>query len=493
MQQWNNRFHEHETFWVDVQPDQTASGIAKMVTQMITAQGIMTLAGQTVVMAVFLDLTQSPKEKLISEILKVPTLLNNVLGCTVPLTMEFGYLDEMAFADKVMLRGNAKQIVHINAEYPQKRIQLCLLAKSPLVQEEDDNSWKAAIVLLDVLRRMSAPASFVPVGGGGNPNDDIGFIRFGDYNAKKVERLNTEKEKLAVALGNGGQNELKVAVDSALSAIESDIEENYLINSSCQPIHPHMIVDGFLAKKSAARGRNSQFNMARNATWSALEQTGKNLCSLITEAYQSRIANTDAELAKFIEKAGVGIELEEDSALMSGILQPEKVRIPEPMAPGLAYSETGYTTEIEKYLKDMRHYAAGKVKQAYAQALYDSYRAIDVAQFAEKRAQLNKHLANVNIHLTGLLSRNKFFDMVATEAQLPQATFFPVLGGGSSASFVLCRKQQDHADLNQVCPHKTFYIDEKFGGLKTLDESPMMALQLLLFDCDDQRLEDLIK
>ena len=48
-------------------------------------------------------------------------------------------------------------------------------------------------------------------------------------------------------------------------------------------------------------------------------------------------------------------------------------------------------------------------------------------------------------------------------------------------------------ELDAACPAVTYFIDEKFGGLKVLDEAPINALQLLLFDCDDQRLEDLIK
>jgi hypothetical protein len=73
--------------------------------------------------------------------------------------------------------------------------------------------------------------------------------------------------------------------------------------------------------------------------------------------------------------------------------------------------------------------------------------------------------------------------------------FYPVLGGGKQSNWAIARTLEDADELDAHCTgSKTsvYFIDEETGGLKTVDNAPIKALQILLFDCDDDRLRDLI-
>ena len=295
------------------------------------------------------------------------------------------------------------------------------------------------------------------------------------------------------ALGSGGEQDLKKVIEDAMSKIGKDIEDNYVVDGNCHPIHPDMNVQGFFAKKAAAKGKDAKFSAARHATWSALEVTAKNLRETIMDAYRPQINSAAGTLDRFIEEAKVGIDLEADTNMMISILQPERFAVSEPQMPGLAYSENGYSAEIGAYLMNVRRYAAESVKRAFGDALLNAYKEKDPSLFSEKRGVLMKQLGNINIRLSGVMTKEDFIGMVASDIPLRQTSFFPVIGGGTGITCVLCRNKGDEAELNAACPAVTYYIDEKFGGLKVLDEAPINALQLLLFDCDDQRLEDLIK
>ncbi len=492
--EWVERFQEHEAFWVDVKENQDVQEISRAVMDQIQAQEIESLVGVTLLAAVFFDLSREPDTQMISQAIQVPDVLNRILGCNTPLTMEFGSLARMQFSDREGMRQRIAQVVALGNDrnFSGER-HLLLVATMPLVRDEDDPSWKSAVVCLDVLRREAAPADMFTLDA---PNGSVGFLRYGEYNEQKLNWLASEQERLMTALGDGGEMELREAVSVALSKIESDIEEQYVVDGRMQPIHPDMKVEGFFAKNSARRGKNSKYEAARNSTWSAMELTGRRLRDMIREGYQPQIRRAGEYLAEFIQRSGVGIDLEADTARMTELLKPEKGNLMEPMAPELAYTETGCTGEITDYFKAIRRWTARKVREDFAVALLEAYRQIDPAVYANKRAELVKEKNTVDTRLKNLLSRSKLISHAATGTPLPMSCFNPILPGGISCRWVLCRGDADMAELDGRCagtPTTVYYIDERYGGLKLVDKAPIKAIQALLFDCTEERLKDLIR
>ncbi len=492
--EWVERFQEHEAFWVDVKENQGVQEISRAVMDQIQAQEIESLMGVTLLVAVFFDLSREPDTQLISQAIQVPDTLNRILGCNTPLTMEFGSLARMQFSDREGMRQRISQVVALgNDRNVSGERHLFLVATMPLVRDEDDPSWKSAVVCLDILRREAAPADMFTLD---SPNGSVGFLRYGEYDEQKLNWLTAEQNRLLTALGTGGEMELREAVSVALSKIESEIEEQYVVDGRMQPIHPDMKVDGFLARNAAKKKKNSKYEAARNSTWSAMELTARRLRDTIRGDYQNRIQRAGEYLAEFIQRAGVGVDLEADSARMSDLLKPEKSNLMEPMAPELAYSEQGCTGEIGDYFKAIRRWTARKVREEFAAALLEAYRQVDPAVYVNKRAVLIKEKNSVDNRLKNLIGRGKLIGHAATGTPLPMSCFNPILPGGISCRWVLCRTGADMAELDNRCtgtPTTVYYIDEKYGCLKLVDNAPIKAIQALLFDCTDERLKDLIR
>ena len=490
--EWTERFHEHESFWLDVQEGQTAIEITRNVAQLIREQGIVHMAGTMVVIAAFLDLTAAPNEAMLREIGKVADRLHGALGCNVEVTAQFGYMGELAFADKQELRGYAAQTVAVNHADPNVLRPLYLVATSPLVLPEDDNCWKAVMVFLDVLRRETAPATMIR---GGNPAGDIGFLRYGEYDQQKLGWLSSEHARLTKALSGDGEGAMDTLLKEVYSGIVTEIREKYQPNGNAQPLHPDMIVTGAIRQWQAEHGHLASYEAAKNSTWAALALTGKRLQEIILEAYSEMIDNADRYLAKYLEKAGVGVELEKNAPRMELRLTPQRMTSAAPQPPALPYKKSGWTQEINDYLNAVVEYAAAKVKFTYGEALLAAYKQVPQESYAAREKNLKLQLSRVETRLKGVMNRETFISLATSTEALPLACFYPVLGGGHQSNWVLTREQEDFRSLSGMCSGtKTlvYYIDERSGGLKLVDTAPVKALQVLIFNCDEDRLLDLI-
>ena len=79
---------------------------------------------------------------------------------------------------------------------------------------------------------------------------------------------------------------------------------------------------------------------------------------------------------------------------------------------------------------------------------------------------------------------------------LPESSFNPVIPGGSQLRAAVCRRAGDEEELDAACQlgHSySYYIDETYGALREKDGAPIKAVQLCLFDCEEERLRDLIR
>lgn len=490
--EWNEQFRDHDAFWLDVDENQTGKEMAMAVTEMIARQHVGFMAKKPVVIAAFLDLTREPNPVLLKEIGQVAGWLHGALGCNVSVTAEFGDLRKMAFADKAELRSYVKKAVEVNCETPDSLKPLYLVATSPLVMPEDDCCWKSVVVFLDVLRREPDPASLIH---GGNPHGDVGFLRYGEYDEQKLNWLSGEKESIAVTLGKDGDLQLKNLLDGDCNAIAEEIKKNYPVDGTCHPIHPDMIVNGAIKRALASRGKLGSYEAARSSTEFAVSMTGNKLKETILEAYQEKISNAGSDLPRFIEEAGVGLEMQKNRNRMESVLSPGRMTVAEPSMPKLIYKPEGPAGDIAAYLADVRKYAEAKVKFDYCNALCEAYRAIPESQYLEKQKELKEQAGRIDTRLEGMLDRKTFINMVQSGGALPMTCFYPVLGGGKQTNWAIARTAEDAAELDAHCTgSKTsvYFIDEETGGLKTVDNAPIKALQILLFDCDDDRLRDLI-
>lgn len=493
--EWNKRFQKNHAFWVDLPKEWKSTNLLQIIAEVLANQGISTLIGRPIVLVVFLDLTKDFNKELMEQIANIPHQLNNAFGCNVPVMLTFGNLGKMAFADKTMLRQHATQVVDIHMNNTRTRKQLILIANAPLVQKENDKSWKAAITLLDVLRREADPASMLPVAGADNPNDDVGFLRYGEFNHAARYHLEEDIRKLTDSLSSCGATELHTAVQKELGKIDTSAKKDWDIDANIQPLHPDMVVDGWMAKNKAKKGKNSQYEAARNATVMALGATGKKMQEDIMAAYAPMIENAEEWLNQYIYESNVGLSLEEDRQQMRSALEVTVSQCMMPPLPSFLYSENGYANEISYYLHCIRDAAVSQVKINFIKALLQAYNQKPDEYYRTKRHDIQIQLDEAHRELSRYMDKQMLIDKSAAGSSLPDTSFFPMLGGGAQCRFILCREPDDEQILSHACSGtatSVYYIDKQYGGLNELDNASIKSLQLLMFDCG-VHLDDLIK
>jgi hypothetical protein len=492
-QEWDARFYEHESFWVDVQEDNDTRTIAQTIAGMFRDRDITTMGNQSVILAMFLDMTIGLNEQLLAELLQLPNLVSRVLSCTVSISLEFGYTAEPAFGDCEALKENIRRVVALNCQDSGRRKQLCLVGISPLWDEAQNVCWKSVMVCLDILRRDSSPAMLIPAEGN-DFCDNIGFLRYGEYDEKKLNSLNEKQTEIEKALDDGGAVEMRNLLSVELGKIEIEVENRYQIDGNCQPIHPNMSVEGFFARRAARRG-GEPFASARNSTWRAVDLTGKRLQEMIQNDYREKIENAPTILRRYLEAANVGIDLEMDKRRMGDILSVEPIGVSEPMTPALDYKETGYAAEIDNYLKSIRRFTGAKMRHDFAKALLNAYREIPDSVYEARKLALQQNLASVKGKISRQMTKKQLLDLMAQGGELPGKAFRITQGTGRSIYWVLYRSPKDSEEVERAISGTIVsgcYIDSNYGGLKSLDNAPVKGLQMLQFKCTEECLSDVI-
>lgn len=491
--EWDERFYDHEAFWVDAKAGQSVMNLAQSVAGIIRSQGITSLGGKSLLLTVFLDLTKAPDMALLGEILRLPQVLARALNCIVPLTLEFGYVGMLAWGDTEALKANTRQVVDLNCQDTAKRKQLCLVGISPLWQPDEDISWKSVMVCLDVLRRDASPGTLVPFEGT-NPCNNVGFLRYGEYDEEKLEGLQAERSRIEQALSDNGELALRNEIAMALGKIENDVETQYPVDGACQPIHPKMYPEGMIERWNAQHG-NPPFAVGRTKTLEALAATTQHMKQKIIASFRAQIADAPAYLRQYMKKAEAGIDLESNRKKMEEILAVDSIGRVEPQLPALDYKETGYTNEIDNYLKGVRRYMGAKIRQDFAKALLEAYRQIPDSSYAQRKRVLDEQKQDVDMDLGRLTTKSQLLGMISMGSELPGAALSSNRAAGLSFYFGLTRDENMGLELDKAIAGTmafSYFIDATNGGLKMLDNAPLKALQLLQFDCCDACLTDLI-
>lgn len=273
--------------------------------------------------------------------------------------------------------------------------------------------------------------------------------------------------------------------------------EKYAFSAKLFPRHPGLTVNGFLRRQRAAHGKDSEYNNASAKTREALELTGKRIVQIAREDHVDLLANPEGQLDALLDEALVGIELEAQSEQMDKLLTQG---MEEPLlqaAPFFAYGDQSIDSKIEAYLSSMRRYAANTVIKEYQTGLLHAYEKRGEKYYTEKRAKLKDRLAENQIRIGNVLTRDGFINLTTGMALLPESCFFSVTANiGKQFKFVLARNDKDANDTDRAAAGwnncKVYFVDERTGGIKTADGVSLEAVQLMLFNGDESVLQTLI-
>ncbi|MCI6488073.1 MAG: hypothetical protein MSA25_08480, partial [Clostridiales bacterium] len=116
-------------------------------------------------LALFLDLSDGQSLRQSSHWDELAQQIS-VTGGSVSCVIQFGDLGRVPYDNASVLRENAEKVLQANNH------KLCLVA-APALSVNGGNSWKAAMLLLDVLRRSLSPGAVISGG-------KVGFLRYGE-------------------------------------------------------------------------------------------------------------------------------------------------------------------------------------------------------------------------------------------------------------------------------------------------------------------------
>lgn len=497
---WGEMFYPYTAFFVRGESGMQVSQIAQNICLEIQKQNIPSVAGESVIISLFLDLTEEVSRENIEAMGKLPALLQGALHCNVSVVLQFGYVGKLAFANAVRQRENASIIVGENLKYAEigSRRQLCLVASSALAMDGDRN-WKAVIVFLDVLRRQANPTQLIPGTDDMQFNNDVGFLSYGEHSASQQRALTDRVRHLSRLMGKQGAEELRQTVEKRLVEMELDLSGRYHIDGSVFPLHTGLTVENTWLhknKKKAEKGEYAPYNEARNYVSTSLSETARAMEEEITRFSDDWVKRAARDLEEFIEKKEVGLELleEEDTVLRCLDVQLEaKIR---PQLPSLQYKEVGCLTELVDYLERVIAFRIWGCRQAYVEAIKEAYKELASKGFAKKKEDYSRELQLLNMRLSSMCDAREFYSRAVSGHPDKQADFRPFLPTGKENVFILVRGSEMQAIAESITSSfaapPTFSVSEKSGGTPVLDDAPMKVLGVMFKDCDEQNLLDLI-
>lgn len=497
---WGENFYPYTAFFVRGEPGMQVTQIAQNLCLEIQRQNIPSVAGESVIIALFLDLTEEVSRERVEAMGKLPGLLQSALHCNVSVVFQFGYVGELAFSNASVQRENAKIIVDENIKYADtgSRRQLCLVA-SPTLTIGGNQNWKAVAVFLDVLRRQANPTQLIPGTDDMQFNNDVGFLSYGEHSASQQLMLSNRSKHLARLLGNQGGEELRQAVEQRLAEMETTLAGKYHIDGSAFPLHTGLVVeDTFFHKnkKKAAKGEYAPYNDARNSISLALSETARVMHEDIARWSEQWVKGALRDLEEIIDRKEVGLELLEEQRSILSCLDVQIEGIVQPQLPSLQYKEAGCLAEIVEYLEKTLAFRIKEGKQAYVDAIKEAYKSLAEQGFAKKKEDYSRELQLVNMRLSGMCDAREFYTRAVSGHPDKQADFHPFLPTGKENVFILVRGLDMQNIANSIASSfaapPTYSISEKNGGTPILDDAPMKVLGVMFKDCDEQNLLDLI-
>ena len=491
---WNNRFPKSEACFAQADLNESPSDLLQKTISAITAGGGGNLAGRSCIVTLFLDIREGITAEQVKTLSQISKMLQTALFCTVSTEVQFAYIGTNPVPEDDLERTK-ETVAALSAACNEKAVivrRMGLVAKTMMDGEGNVKNWEAVIIFLDMMRRSNVGLVIPTAGMGGN--DDVLFLRYGEYDSPRRNALSSTAAQLKKSLSNEGETALRNLIAKTLEDISRNVSAAVPVQAEKQQIHPGMTVDGFFARRSAIKGNNRDFNAAQAATKLALIETGKEMEKKIHEMYESAIApNATSYLFHLIEAASVGLGLLSDSEKMTGILAPEKASGLPPAPPALAYKEDGYLSEIRNYLESVQAFTKQKAVANFMDRLLKAYQNISQDYYDRQYADRKKRLQDTENALDGMPDETVFLRDAEGAGTNLSSSFYPVRPGGQSKRMVL------EYDFNTGTDHErqlnadvtVMYLPK----LQLISPDPIATkgLHVLSFNCTSERLEDLIK
>lgn len=491
---WDKRFPDSEASFTRAELNESASDILKKVIAQIVGSSIGSLAGKSCVVAIFLDIQDPITSAQLDTIGQLSIMIQTALFCTVSTEVQFAYIGTNPVPKESFqgMKDCVTALSHACATNAVLLRRVCLVAQTMSAQKLSCENWKAVSVFLDLMRR-NQQNDIIPTAGF-NSNDDVVFLRYGEYDASRRKTLEKTLEKVRKSLGNDGESELLNLIEIDFSKLAQKAAEAVPVCAEQQTIHPDMNVDGFLQKRAAKKGNNKKFKTAQDAMKLAITNTKDAMDTAIAAFYKRALLPSAKEyLLELTERASVGLGLFSDRAKMKEILAPEKGVIFPPHTPEFNYNEKGYLAEIKQYLDQAQSYIIHKSAFTTREELLKAYLGIKEEYFAKQYSERRKLLQDTENELEGIPEEDAFLRDAESSGVNLSASFYPVKPGGLTKRILLeyDYKVAENHDNKTSTDIITMYFS--YSQLIAPDPIGTRALHILSFNCTDDRLDDLIK
>lgn len=496
---WQVRFPAHHAFFVECTPGCEISDVLNSLLKEISAQGIMDMSGERCIFAYYLDLTKELDLEWAAKLWKLPSTIDKTLNCTSQILFQFGYVGRIGCIKDEVQRENVRKIVDLNCSgthFLQRR--LCLVA-DPALSSSYVANWKAPTIFLDILRRHSAPADILPAEKDGNPNNDVGFFRYAEYNEKQEQEISEEIAKLERLLGSGGSTEFATELTRCLSEFADELTQGVTIPDPNVLVDAGMIVDaGFLGIGlcMARRGTNREFNNARERTKTNVEAVADTIRRETAKAAEKSVRRASDILQELFDKAQIGINLKRNRREMEEMFMNNPIAVPVTPMLELNYNENGYRSAIEAYLTGIRASAIAEQKKGLLLTLTEAYKGIHSESFDREETANATLLAQLRQKLASIPNAERLTQGTLFNGGILASEFNPALGRGGNQKYLLS-EHRDISDIVDRCAGNAasallLEISTRDGSVQSADESPLKALQVVFLDADDNVIKELL-
>ena len=475
---WDARFEERDAFFIRANLQDSIADIQTNLFREIRSQGYTALGGTRFVVAVFYDAAAGTLPAA-----DLNAINFGLIGASLSAMMRFAYLGRQPYADPEAARR------FVSAVTASSQSSLCLVATHPLA-ENSLGSWRAVCLWLDVLRRNEEVGQVIP-----NTRYNIGFLRYAEFDEERITALRQKIIEYEKKLGDEGADMFDTLLTEFMQKLESGIDTKYFMNAGCQPVHPGL----FNQRKGLFRKLDPE---PANRTSSALKLTGQRLMQRIYSENDLTVQQAKECLTELFETAGAGIELilnaDEINSVISrrstNRLWQETLAVP---FIGETEEPTQLNEKIAAYFKDCKENARSRVACSVTDTLKEAYKEL-IPVYEAKKAEMERTLNKMRVELSNMPDKGEFVEMVQGFGDRMECCFSRGQGAAANdmslGKIVVCREEEDRAYYERAYPTSSagYYISENIGGIRTLDDAEIKAVQTAFYLCSEEILRQLI-
>lgn len=491
--EWKDRFGGRTSLWVDLDINSSFEQIRDALLTALRERNGLHIQHECV-MAVFLDMQETIPEHLPETLKKIQETLDLVLNKSTVAVLQFGYVGVRGLSDGKIVRENAAILSEANAKRPAAIQHRVCLVGSDFTRSGDENNWRAVALFLDILRRQNTIVGFLPVSPNGQSNDDIGYLRYAEYD--KVRYLNCKKreERIRQLLGRSGNDDLFRLYESKRTELRQIVQQRFVIEENMQPLHPDLIVVGGIRRRKAERGNYAPYNHAAEQTRNAVLLTAKRMEAEIRKLFEPHIRNAEEELLSMFADAKVGLELKKDRGEMNAILSVTRAG-GLPALPLLSYSDKGVSEPIRTYLTQMRSYVTDSCMEEYENSIRAAYEKIMEKGFAKEEQELAREMQDITDTLRDLQTPETIICAIQNGGYLPETGLAPGNVEGRQKSYMLVRGEEVRRRVENVIGNGATQIYELIptaDDAQSIQDMPAKAVQMIVSDCCEYVLQGMI-